>query len=108
MQAKVALGDPGRPANEGTSCQGYFWEKLGVNGDQRLELCNQLYFTLTSPFRRSSRRSLTRIRTATDAAKFRFSLKDVGLDAPQAGEYFGPVVNTTNGELIALVMIDVF
>jgi hypothetical protein len=39
------LGDPGRPANEGTSWQNYFWEKLGVNGDQTLALCNQLYFT---------------------------------------------------------------
>lgn len=43
--------------------------------------------------------------------KFRFSLKDVGQDTaalPNPAKYYGPVVNATNGELIALVVIDVF
>ena len=37
--------DPGRPPNEGSPWQNYFWEHLGVNGSAGLDLCNQLYFT---------------------------------------------------------------
>jgi hypothetical protein len=40
--------------------------------------------------------------------KFKFSLNNIAPDNPPVGKYFGPVVNTTNSELIALVVIDVF
>ena len=43
-----------------------------------------------------------------NSENFRFSLKDVGLDAPPVGKYFGPVVNTATSEVIADVIIEVF
>jgi hypothetical protein len=45
VQAPCPPTDTTRPPTEGTSWKNYFWEELGVNGDQTLALSNQLYFT---------------------------------------------------------------